>query len=146
MNYPTEGSPGSRIPTATPSPSRKGSRDEGHVSRGVSGVQGGAGPPAQSRDRAATGDGGGRRGEAEAAARRPRPPADERPGPESGLTAQLPLAEGPCPSCVALIDQLDGAARHAALGVSLTVVAKAPLDRILTFAGERDWRWLRFLS
>lgn len=76
----------------------------------------------------------------------PRDPADERPGPESGLTAQLPLAEGPCPSCVALIDQLDGAARHAALGVSLTVVAKAPLDRILTFAGERDWRWLRFLS
>src|SRR5918996_2955680 len=40
----------------------------------------------------------------------PRSPGDERPGPESGETARLPLAEGPCPSCVALLDQLDGAA------------------------------------
>src|SRR5436190_23165573 len=43
----------------------------------------------------------------------PRDPGDERPGPAAGETAPLPLAEGPCPSCVALLDQLDGAAEHA---------------------------------
>src|ERR687895_2578225 len=35
----------------------------------------------------------------------PRDPSDERPGPAGGETALLPLAEGPCPSCVALLDQ-----------------------------------------
>jgi predicted dithiol-disulfide oxidoreductase (DUF899 family) len=76
----------------------------------------------------------------------PRAPNDERPGPASGRTAQLPLAESPCPSCVSLIDQLDGAVRHAGLGLNLAVVAKSPIDRVLTFAEERGWRWLRFLS
>src|SRR5262249_56094070 len=38
----------------------------------------------------------------------PRDPGDTRPGPGTGETALLPLAEGPCPSCVALLDQLDG--------------------------------------
>jgi len=40
----------------------------------------------------------------------PRDPGDETPGPRDGETARLPLAEGPCPSCTALLDQLDGAA------------------------------------
>src|SRR6266511_3689759 len=57
----------------------------------------------------------------------PRDPGDERPGPAGGETAQLPLAEGPCPSCVALLDQLDGASEHAGQHVNLAVVAKAPL-------------------
>jgi hypothetical protein len=43
----------------------------------------------------------------------PRDPGDERPGPQAGQTALLPLAEGPCPSCTAFLDQLDGAAKHA---------------------------------
>src|SRR6266576_7258053 len=30
----------------------------------------------------------------------PRDPGDDSPGPPSGETARLPLAEGPCPSCV----------------------------------------------
>src|SRR2546423_4180835 len=42
----------------------------------------------------------------------PRDTGDERPGPKAGRTALLPLDEGPCPSCVALLDQLDGAAEH----------------------------------
>ena len=42
-------------------------------------------------------------------------------------TALLPLAEGPCPSCAALLDQLDGAAGHVSQHVNLAVVAKAPL-------------------
>src|SRR5437763_14168635 len=56
----------------------------------------------------------------------PRDPGDTRPGPLAGQTALLPLAEGPCPSCVALLDQLDGAAEHAAPLVNFAVVAKAP--------------------
>jgi predicted dithiol-disulfide oxidoreductase (DUF899 family) len=67
----------------------------------------------------------------------PRDPGDDRPGPEIGETALLPMEEGPCPSCVALLDQLDGAAEHATQHVNLAVVAKAPLPRILTFAKAR---------
>jgi predicted dithiol-disulfide oxidoreductase (DUF899 family) len=76
----------------------------------------------------------------------PRDPGDERPGPDSGATALLPLAEGPCPSCVSFLDQLDGAAGHASQLINFAVVAKAPLPRILDFAGERGWRRLRLLS
>lgn len=42
----------------------------------------------------------------------PRDPDDQTPGPVGGETERLPLAEGPCPSCTALLDQLDGAAGH----------------------------------
>jgi predicted dithiol-disulfide oxidoreductase (DUF899 family) len=76
----------------------------------------------------------------------PRDPGDERPGPETGQTALLPLAEGPCPSCVALLDQLEGAVEHVSPKIDLAVVAKAPLPRIITFARERGWRRLRLLS
>jgi predicted dithiol-disulfide oxidoreductase (DUF899 family) len=76
----------------------------------------------------------------------PRDPGDERPGPRSGQTALLPLAEGPCPSCVALLDQLDGTAEHVAQLLNFAVVAKAPLPRVLAFAEERGWRHLRLLS
>lgn len=76
----------------------------------------------------------------------PRDPDDRTPGPPDGETAGLPLAEGPCPSCTALLDQLDGAAEHASQHVNLAVVAKAPLRRVLTFARERGWRRLRLLS
>jgi predicted dithiol-disulfide oxidoreductase (DUF899 family) len=74
----------------------------------------------------------------------PRDPSDDRPGPANGETARLPLAEGPCPSCVAMIDQFEGLAEHAAQQVNLAIVAKSP--RVLTFARERGWRRLRFLS
>ena len=76
----------------------------------------------------------------------PRAADDDSPGPASGQTALLPLAEGPCPSCTGLLDQLDGAAEHASQHVSFVVAAKAPLERILNFAAERGWRHLRFLS
>jgi predicted dithiol-disulfide oxidoreductase (DUF899 family) len=76
----------------------------------------------------------------------PRDPGDDRPGPETGSTAELPLAEGPCPSCTALLDQLDGAAEHATQHVNFAAVAKAPLPRVLAFAVERGWRRLRLLS
>lgn len=76
----------------------------------------------------------------------PRDPGDDRPGPATGETARLPLNEGPCPSCVALLDQLDGAAEHARQLLNFAVVAKAPLPRLLRFAEERGWRQLRLLS
>jgi predicted dithiol-disulfide oxidoreductase (DUF899 family) len=76
----------------------------------------------------------------------PRDPADDRPGPAEGETARLPLTEGPCPSCTALLDQLDGAVEHARQWVSFVAVAQAPLPRLLTFARERGWRRLRLLS
>lgn len=76
----------------------------------------------------------------------PRASDDDSPGPASGQTALLPLAEGPCPSCSALLDQLDGAAGHASQRVNLVVAAKTPIRRLLTFAAERGWRRLRLLS
>jgi predicted dithiol-disulfide oxidoreductase (DUF899 family) len=76
----------------------------------------------------------------------PRDPSDDRPGPTTGDTARLPLHEGPCPSCTALLDQLDGAMEHATQHLGFAVVAKAPLPRILAFAEERGWRRLRLLS
>jgi predicted dithiol-disulfide oxidoreductase (DUF899 family) len=76
----------------------------------------------------------------------PRTYGGDRPGPASGETALLPLEEGPCPSCVALLDQLDGAAEHASQQINFAVVAKTTLPRLLTFGEERGWRHLRLLS
>lgn len=76
----------------------------------------------------------------------PRDPGDRRPGARTGETALLPLEESPCPSCTALIDQLEGAAEHAGQRVNLAIVAKSPLPPIHTFAEERGWRRLRLLS
>src|SRR5262245_39020155 len=76
----------------------------------------------------------------------PRDSGDARPGPATGDTARLMLSEGPCPSCVALLAQLDGAIDHVSPLSNFAVVAKSPLSRILTFARERGWRRLRLLS
>ncbi|HEX4282161.1 MAG TPA: DUF899 family protein [Solirubrobacteraceae bacterium] len=76
----------------------------------------------------------------------PRDPSDTSAGPAIGKTALLPLSEGPCPSCTALLDQLDGAAEHATQHINFAVVAKTPLPRLITFAEERGWRRLRLLS
>jgi predicted dithiol-disulfide oxidoreductase (DUF899 family) len=76
----------------------------------------------------------------------PRGYRGDRPGPSTGKTALLPLEEGPCPSCVALLDQLDGAAQHARQRINFAVVAKTPLPRLLTFGEERGWRHLCLLS
>jgi predicted dithiol-disulfide oxidoreductase (DUF899 family) len=66
----------------------------------------------------------------------PRDPYDDRPG----------APDGPCPSCTALLDQLDGMVEHAAQLVNFAVVAKSPLPPVLAFARERGWRRLRLLS
>jgi len=69
-----------------------------------------------------------------------------RPGPASGETALLPPEEGPCPSCTALLDQLDGAAGHVSQRLNLAVVAKTSPARLNTLGNERGWRHLRLLS
>jgi predicted dithiol-disulfide oxidoreductase (DUF899 family) len=77
----------------------------------------------------------------------PRHSQDRRPGPSQGTIAELPLVEGPCPSCTALIDQWDGAMPHfEGLGGNLVIVARAPIAQLATFAQERGWKHVRLIS
>ncbi|GFE85133.1 DUF899 family protein [Steroidobacter agaridevorans] len=77
----------------------------------------------------------------------PRHQGDTRAAAASGVTSQLPKTAQPCPSCTALIDQLDAAAQHfEAGGGNFAVVAKAPLDQLLGVARDRGWRHVRLLS
>ena len=76
----------------------------------------------------------------------PRSRFDDRPGPASGAMASLPLEDTPCPSCTALVDQLDGAAPHIAQRVAFAIVAKTGISRLLAFGEERGWRHHRLLS
>lgn len=76
----------------------------------------------------------------------PRHRNDPRPKAESGPTADLPREEGPCPSCVAFLDQLDGAARHVEQVLNFVVVAKVRIERLAAFAEHRGWKHLRLVS
>ncbi len=77
----------------------------------------------------------------------PRHAEDDRPGPTRGPFAELPLQEGPCPSCTALIDMWEGAMPHfEGLGGNLAIVARAPIERVAAFARDKGWRYTRLLS
>jgi predicted dithiol-disulfide oxidoreductase (DUF899 family) len=76
----------------------------------------------------------------------PRSSQDDRPGPSEGKSAELPLAEGPCPSCTTLLDQLDAVMLHSDPLLNFYAVAGAPLEHVLTFARERGWQRMRVLS
>lgn len=77
----------------------------------------------------------------------PRHCGDERRGPSSGPIAELPLEEGPCPSCTALLDNWEGAVPHVeGLGANVAAVAKAPIEQVAAFAAHRGWRNLKLLS
>lgn len=77
----------------------------------------------------------------------PRYKTDMREAAAQGETARLPQAEQPCPSCTALIDQLDAATPHfEAGGGNFAVVAKTSLDRLLGIARDRGWQHVRLLS
>lgn len=76
----------------------------------------------------------------------PRHRNDDRPKARRGPTADLPREEGPCPSCVAFLDPLDGMVPHLEQMARFVVVAKAPIDRLAAFAKDRGWRHLRLLS
>src|SRR5262245_52750830 len=76
----------------------------------------------------------------------PRHRSDDRSKAKSGPTADLPREEGPCPSCVALLDQLDGVVPHVEQTLNFVVLVKAPIDRLTAFAKHRGWKHLRLLS
>jgi predicted dithiol-disulfide oxidoreductase (DUF899 family) len=77
----------------------------------------------------------------------PRHSQDDRLGPSHGLTADLPLLEGPCPSCTALIDMWEGTMPHfKGLSGNLVVVARAPIERVAAFGREKGWRHISLLS
>jgi predicted dithiol-disulfide oxidoreductase (DUF899 family) len=77
----------------------------------------------------------------------PRHAQDNRPGPTAGSMEHVPLAEGPCPSCTALIDMWEGTMPHfEGLGGNLAVVAKAPIERVAAFARDKAWKHIRLLS
>jgi predicted dithiol-disulfide oxidoreductase (DUF899 family) len=77
----------------------------------------------------------------------PRHRNDKRQGLSSGPAAELPLAEGPCPSCTALLDNWDGAVPHVeGLGASIVAVAKAPIERVAAFRAHHGWRHLKVVS
>ena len=57
-----------------------------------------------------------------------------------------PNATRPCPMCTSFLDSLEGAVTHVEQRANLAVVAKAPIERIQSFAQGREWRRLRLVS
>ncbi len=57
-----------------------------------------------------------------------------------------PRMAAPCVSCTSILDGLDGESAHVNQRVNFVVVAKSPIERIITVARERGWRGLRLLS
>jgi predicted dithiol-disulfide oxidoreductase (DUF899 family) len=57
-----------------------------------------------------------------------------------------PNMDEPCPSCSSMLDSLDGDVAPISQNVSLAIIARSPIQRILAFARERGWRNLRLLS
>ena len=77
----------------------------------------------------------------------PRHAADPRPGPTTGAMASLPLHDGPCPSCTALIDMWEGTMPHfEGLGGNLVIVARAPIEQLAAFGRDKGWKHTRLLS
>ncbi len=57
-----------------------------------------------------------------------------------------PDAENACPMCTSVLDGLNGNAVHARQRVNFAVVAKAPIQKIRSWAWGRGWKNLRLLS
>ena len=57
-----------------------------------------------------------------------------------------PQRERPCPMCTALLGPLDGNAADLDQRMSLVVVARSPIERLVAFKQERGWRNLRLYS
>ena len=77
----------------------------------------------------------------------PRRCGDDRARPSSGIFAELPIDEGPCPSCTALIDMWnDTVPRSEGAGANLAIVANAPIERLAAFARDRGWKHIGVLS
>lgn len=77
----------------------------------------------------------------------PRHSRDDRKGPSRGDLASVPLADGPCPSCTALIDMWEGTMPHfEGLGGNLVVVADAPIKQLSAFGRDKGWKHVQLLS
>lgn len=57
-----------------------------------------------------------------------------------------PTAAQPCPMCTSFIDSLDGAVRHLEQRINIALVARAPIERVVSLAIARGWRDIRLLS
>jgi predicted dithiol-disulfide oxidoreductase (DUF899 family) len=57
-----------------------------------------------------------------------------------------PERDRPCPMCTALLGPLDGNARDLDQRISLAVVARSPIERLLAFKRERGWQGLRLYT
>ncbi len=57
-----------------------------------------------------------------------------------------PERKKPCPMCTNLLDAWDGNADDLAQRVSLVVVARSPLERLLAVKKERAWKHLKLAS
>ncbi|KND59605.1 hypothetical protein BVER_01235c [Candidatus Burkholderia verschuerenii] len=57
-----------------------------------------------------------------------------------------PQRERPCPMCTSLLSAWAGEARDIEQRVALAVIARSPLDRLVAFKRERNWRDLRLYS
>jgi predicted dithiol-disulfide oxidoreductase (DUF899 family) len=57
-----------------------------------------------------------------------------------------PHRQRPCPMCTNLLDAWDGNAEDAAQKMSLVVVARSPIQRLIDWKRERGWKALRLVS
>ncbi|AJD45522.1 DUF899 family protein [Rhizobium sp. SEMIA 4085] len=57
-----------------------------------------------------------------------------------------PERERPCPMCTSLLSAWDGEVSDMQQRVALAVVARSPLERLLSFKMERGWRYLPLYS
>jgi predicted dithiol-disulfide oxidoreductase (DUF899 family) len=57
-----------------------------------------------------------------------------------------PKMGAPCVACTSILDGLDGQSQHVIQRANFVVVARSPIDRIMTVARERGWTGLRLLS
>lgn len=52
----------------------------------------------------------------------------------------------PCPMCTSLLSASDGEALDVAQRISLVVIARSPIERMVAFKQERGWQHLQFYS
>lgn len=57
-----------------------------------------------------------------------------------------PQRARPCPMCTSLLSAWDGAARNVSQLIALAVVARSPIERLVSFKEERGWHYLKMYS
>jgi predicted dithiol-disulfide oxidoreductase (DUF899 family) len=54
--------------------------------------------------------------------------------------------ERPCPICTSLLCAWEGTARNVSQLISIVVIARSPIDRLISFKNERGWNHLKIYS